>query len=273
MYIADLCKHLQYFAYDPAHLPKELPGWMPSYVFDDRLPAIYPKSFEQSPLFIKNDEGFGGFFAQNKSKNEFAILIKGAEVSEFRFNDIWNANSLGIDQVVEVAPTIYNLLQTKGFFAEIKKPGGMLYIVGHSQGDSESQLLGTYIAARLINEKKFTLAEAVRKIIIRGYAGVGSKKFLKRFIGPDGKKLVIPMGLVENINSVSYLLQDDPAQLYGEAYIGTVYFIDDPKDGNVEEWWAANPMLRSHPRSRYRIADYTTAIESPDHAAGKVGIP
>jgi hypothetical protein len=273
-HIAAITKELQYFAYDPALLEKQFAPWRPLVFFDNHAPDGYPDSIMNTNQFVLNQEGFGGLIAANLSgkSKEYAVLIKGAEVSKFRLEDIFSANSVGVDQIDEVADSIYKKLKEIGVFEQLKKKSGMLYVVGHSQGCPGAQLLGTYIASRAINEKLLTLTGAIKSVIIRGFGGVGARKHLRSIRGPDGNPLQVPSPLLDWINSATYLLEEDPAQLYGEPYIGTVYFLRHPKNVDPEEWWADNPFLRDHPRSRYRFADYSFVAESHDHAQGKVGL-
>ena len=267
--IDDEAKNLQYYGYDPAFLSKNMPGWRPIVLFDDRIPEGYNKEQVQGGLIRLNRKGFGGYLAHRKGTRDFAIMIKGVEASEFRLNDFAADDYAGADQVDEVGDDVFRQCKAMGVFDSIKH-GGRLTVIGHSQGAPSAQLLGVYLIVRALNERPplLTEEEALRAIKVRAFGGIGARDYLDRLHGPDGSKLSVPESVLERIDAVTYIVSGDPlAQRASVPYIGRAYVVDapDPKNYEVTEGWAKGSWsgsptpLRSHARSAYKAADYRTA--------------
>lgn len=276
--IDDVAKDLQYYGYDPAQLSKNMPGWRPILLFDDRLPEGYHPGHAQGGMIRRNSKGFGGYLAHRKGSRDFAFMVKGVEISEGRWNDVTANDYAGADQVAEVAEDVFQQCKALGVFDAIKK-GGSLTIVGHSQGAPSAQLLGVYVIVRALNEKPplLTEAEALAAIRVRGFGGIGARDYLDRLRGPDGKPLEVPPSVLDRINAVTYIVSGDPlAQRYSGSYIGSAYIVDRPDPGSYtpNEPWArgeGNP-LAPHARSAYKAADYRTARRhKPPTLRDKIG--
>ena len=92
--VDDVAKDLQYHGYDPALLSKNMPGWRPLLLFDDRAPDGYSSRDIIGGRIRLNTKGFGGYLAHRKGTGDFAFMVKGVEVSEGRVNDVL-ANDYG----------------------------------------------------------------------------------------------------------------------------------------------------------------------------------
>jgi hypothetical protein len=255
---ADSAKELQYFVYDPLLLEQSDLGWKVEAVFDNRVPTGFENRVGKDVAFFRNERGFGAALVRKPGTNEYAVIIKGVEISEGQINDIAASGGAGAGQVNEAGPAIFEALRDK--LKEIGKNGGSVIVVGHSLGGPEAQLLGVYLLSRAINEEVISDEEAYRAIRVRGFGGVGALRRVDALNGPNDSRLMVPDDLFERIDAINYLLPNDGASWLDEPYIGTPFVLEAPKNFEPDEWWADIPGLEEHTRSAYRAADYSKAV-------------
>lgn len=262
--VVNLARDLQFFGYDPALLSRNMPGWQTTSLFDNRVPEGYRERDVTSGFIKMNRKGFGAVLARRdrRGTRDHAIMVKGAELSDARFEDILAAASAGAGQVDEAAESVFRECVRQGVFRDVAN-GGSLLITGHSQGAPSAQLLGIYLITRAIETGLLTEEQALRAIKVRAFGGIGARDFLKHLHEPGtSEKLNIRQAVLEGIDARTYLLKNDVyAANWPGAYVGKVYRVDPPDPASVksDEFWRHSPGLGGHPRSWYRAADYSKA--------------